>query len=719
MTLLYIAEKPEVAKAIVGALGLNYDRRNGYFECTNGDKVTYCFGHMLELCTPEDYDPGNKEWSFNKLPLINIPWKKKPIQKNYKQLCLIKDLLQVSSEVIHAGDPDEEGQLLIDEILDYYECKLPVKRLLLNDNNPNMVKKMLSKMQDNKEFRKLSQSAEARSVADQMYGFNLTRAYTILAQKQGYQGVLSVGRVQTPILGLVVRRDIENAQHKASYYYRIIGNFNISNKEFSAEYITQEKDNIDEKKRITDKNIAENIVQECENKTARILAAKISHKKESPPLPYNLLKLQADCAKKYGLSPSEVKDITQNLREKYQLITYNRSDCQFLNDEHHIDAPYVLETLRKNIPQYATTLDNANYKIKSRAFDNEKVTAHHAIIPTQAQINLDILTPNEKNVYLLIAYAYILQFYPQYEYDQTILTIEVGKRKFECINNITTFSGWRILYQNNDEDLDEVLDLRSIEENDEGICERAEVKETETKPRPLYTMETLLADLTKVAKYVKNDKLRQLLIDKDKDKPGENGGIGTPATRDVIIKGLFDKGFLVIKDKKVISTEIGKNFYNILPDIAKYPDMTALWHEQQTAIKEGDLSTIAFIENLAKDITNEVQRVQIDGIKINKSKYLCQHCHRPLRRLKGANGYFWGCTGYSEGKCAATYSDRSGRPLLMPQKKEISKRFFCQKCRGALVRREGKEKGSYFWGCSNYPNCKQFYRDESGKPVFN
>ena len=724
MTKLYIAEKPDVAKAIKEALEVRTERKDGYYLCSNGDMITWCYGHMLQLWDPEDYDQKYKKWAFENLPIVHIPWRKKPLPSSEAQLNVIKELLNKVTEVIHAGDPDDEGQLLVDEVLEYFNCRLPVRRVLINDNNASVVKKALSKMRDNAEYRGLSQAAEARSVSDQLYGYNITRAYTIKANEEGYPGVLSVGRVQTPILGLVVRRDRENQAHIKNYYYHVYADFLIADTEFKARYIPQEQDSVDEKGRLSSQTEAESIAKACKGQGATVLAAKTTNKKEAAPLPYNLLKLQADCARKFGMKPNEVKDITQALREKYKLITYNRSDCQYLNDEHHADAPIILETIGQNVPQFANALAKANPKLKSRAFNNEKVSAHHGIIPTRATVNLDQLTSEEKQVYLLIARSYIAQFYPEHEYRQTDLEIGVGNRNFGCRSNITTNLGWKLLYKNDQGNaevkLDEdafSLDLQNIKQNDSGTCVMAEAVQLETKPRPLYTIDTLLADLTRVAKYIKNDKLRQILIEKDKEKEGEHGGIGTPATRDEIIRNLFDKGYLTEKGKNVVSTEIGQQLYDSLPDQAKYPDMTALWHEQQQYIVKGELDAVKFVENLMQYVTGEIERVRKEGIQLSIKKYPCPECGKPLRRMKGSKGFFWGCTGYKDG-CKASFSDKAGRPVLAAKKPEINNKYRCESCGSALVRRPAKQKGAFFWGCSNFPNCKQFYQDQAGKPVF-
>ncbi len=290
---MYLAEKPELARAIAEALGGKQTRANGYITLDNGDIVSWCYGHILRLAEPEEYDEKFKKWSLDDLPIINIPWKRMPIEDKAEQLKTIGKLLKQADTVVHAGDPDDEGQLLVDEVLEYFNYDGPTKRILINDISIGNVKKELHKLKPNADWLPLGKAAEARMVADQLVGYNLTRAYTLIAQSRGFDGVLSVGRVQTPILGLVVRRDRENAGHKKAYYYTVIAALNFDGVKFTATYIPNEQYPLDEKKRLIDKEIAEKIASACTNQTAQILAAKTTDKKTPPPLPFNLLRLQS------------------------------------------------------------------------------------------------------------------------------------------------------------------------------------------------------------------------------------------------------------------------------------------------------------------------------------------------------------------------------------------------------------------------------------------
>ena len=716
--IVVIAEKPDLAKAIAEGLG-GGSRQDGYIDCGK-HYVTWVFGHMLELEAPET------PWSMAELPISFIPWSKKPSPDKMKQLRIIRDLLKPAKGIIHAGDPDDEGQLLVDEVIEWAGSRLPVQRVLINDYNLKLVQRALSTMRDNREFAGMSAAAEARGVGDLLYGVNMTRAYTLAAQAKGYQGVLSVGRVQTPILGLVVRRDREFAAHTKGYYYTVTGQFQIGENAFPARYQIVEGDPVDDKGRLSDQAHARAIAAAVSGKPAKIISVATNAKEASPPLPYNLLKLQTDASRKFGMKPDQVKEVTQALREKYRLITYNRSDSEYLSDEQHADAAGVLAAIGETAPVLAAPVKRADPAIKSRAFNTAKVSAHHAIIPTEATADLSKLSDAEQKIYLLIARAYVAQFWPTHQYDQTDIVLEVEGRRFTTRSNITTRPGWTILYKNDagNEDLaDEeeaiAIDLRAIVPGQSGTCASASADQQETKPKPLYTMATLLTDLTRVAKYVRDDRLRKLLIEKDKGKAGEHGGIGTPATRDGIIATLFDRGFLIEKGKNIVSTPQAREFYDALPDQAKYPDMTAIWHEQQRAIADGSKDARSFVQTLADYVAREVASVKEHGLAIKIDAPACPLCTKPLRRMKGSKGHFWSCTGYSDG-CKFTAEDKAGKPVLT--KKEpatVSAMHKCMACGAGLIRRpSAKKKNAFWWSCSGYPECKQTYFDANGKPDY-
>lgn len=706
---LFIAEKPELARAIVEGLG-GGSRQGNYYVCGQ-DKVTWCIGHMLELFEPEDYDSKYKQWSLDDLPIYHSDIQYKIKEETKDQFKTIQKLIGDAEIIVHAGDPDAEGQLIVDEILEYCKNKKPVKRFMTNDNNLKIVQKSLANLTDNKKYFPLYQSALARNIGDQLYGFNMTRAYSVAAQKKGYDGTLNVGRVMTPILGLVVNRDRANANHEKQFYYDVNGVFSVSNLDFPAKYKPSEVAPIDDKKRLTDKSFAENIVNDCRGQSATIINVDSSVKESSPPLPFNMIKLQIAAAKRFDYEPKQVMKITQELREKYKLITYNGSDCQYLNEEQHEDAPAVLAAIAKTASDYTVIANNADPNIKSRAFNNKRVSAHHAIIPTEATTNLAELKEPLRNIYLLIAQAYIAQFYPKYKYQHTQLTLECSDHQFGVSSKVKVSDGWKILYQstaNDDEEDDSIkIDLSKLSNNDSGRCIDIDVFDKETKPLPLYTMDTLLADLTQIVKYVKDPEVKKLYLDKDKDI-NDKGGIGTSRTRDGIVEKEFKLGFFVKKGKKIISTELGQQFFDALPEIATSPDMTALWHKQQTMIESGEITATEFLNDLVTFISKQVESVKKNGLDIKIETHSCHKCKTgTLKRIKGKNGFFWACR---EKECDATISDKSGKPDFKSLETHP-----CPSCDKDMKRRKGKN--GFFWGCTGFPECKTTLKDKRGKPV--
>lgn len=718
---VFIAEKPELAQAIVEGLG-GGERKKGYYDCGN-DLVTWCYGHMLQLKDPEEYDIRYEKWSLDDLPMFFIPWGYKIGSDKKEQINIIFDLLKRSTSCVNACDTDAAGQMICDEILKFVDYKKPVERVLINDNNLAPVKKALLNMRPNSDFYGLYQSEEARSVADQLYGYNLTRAYTLVARKAGYQGVLSIGRVQTPILGLVVRRDLEHESHSKSYFYTLAGEFNFNGIKFQAKLKVLDTDEVDDKNRIISERFATDLASSFNNSEAKIVKKGVFNKKESPPLPYNLLKLQSDASRKFGLKPDKVKDITQNLREKYKLITYNRSDCQYLSDEHHADAGAVLDAIAITAPMLSRAKSMTDIDVKSKAFNSSKVTAHHAIIPTIATADFSKLNDNEQKIYILIARAYIAQFYPNYEYQQIDLLIASNNREFTVTSKIPKVEGWKVLYRK-DVGNDEVEtvgdstcdDFTSLNENNKGVCIECDTSKQETKPPARYTIATLLNDLTRIAKYVQNPDLKKILIEKDKGNAGEHGGIGTSATRDSIIKSLFEREFLSEQGKSIISTKTARQFYSLLPDIAKFPDMTAVWHEQQKEIESGKMSTVEFIENLNVFIKEQVEEAIQNGVnELDIELHECPKCKSPLNRINGTKGYFWGCSGYENG-CKTAFPELNGKPDFNKKPATVSKLHKCMICSSGLIRRSYKKK--FFWGCSGYPDCEQSYPDMKGRPNY-
>ncbi|EPF0297162.1 DNA topoisomerase 3 [Campylobacter jejuni] len=723
---LFIAEKPELGRAIAEGLDGNYKSGEGYIQ--KGDNiVTWAFGHILELAKPEEYDEKYKLWKLEDLPLPIKEFKYLPKKESKKQLKIICDLIHSDkiTSIVNCGDADDEGQILVDEIIQYSKTSKPVFRVLINDLTPKAVKEEIAKIKPNADFKGMSERGFARSQADWIVGINLTRAYTIMARKNGYEGILSVGRVQTPILSLIVNRDKEFENFKSINYYSLLGDFNINNNTIKARLKTEDK--------ILDENLAKEIKESCENQNAKI-NLKIENKKEYPPLPYNLLVLQAECAKLFGFSPDKTLEITQILREKHKAITYNRSDCQYLPETMFEQAPNILNIIKENLnsnDEIQALIDSSDLTIKSKAFNDANISAHYGIIPTQNKISSQ-LTQDELVVYNLIAKRFIIQFFHPREYQTTTINLEVNQRIFTATQNKTTKSGFRSLWQNIDSEEEQennendINDLSILKNGDIAKCSLIQIEKKQTKPRPYYTMTTLLKDLNSVAKYVSDERIKKLLIEKDKDKKGESGGIGTPATRSNHIKTLIEREYIeVSKDKKQIikSTKKGRDLIKLSPKSLITPDMTALWFEQQKMIEISELRREQFLEEITKEVISEIQRIDKNQeFKIldneNKPKIQCPQCNKGfLTKRKGKYGNFWGCSEFKQG-CKAIYPDNKGTPNFETKQASNDTTHKCPQCnKGFLTKRKGKYGN--FWGCSEFKQgCKAIYPDNKGTPNF-
>ncbi|ECK6787699.1 type IA DNA topoisomerase [Salmonella enterica] len=615
--ILWIAEKPSVASDIVKALGGNFTRHDGYAESAT-DIVSYCVGHVLEMVPPEVINPAYATWSLDTLPLKLYPVQLQPKESVAKQANTLIKLIKRPDikTVVHCGDPDDEGQLLVDEVLEFAGNTAPVKRALINDNTAPAVKKAITSLKDNKDFKGLYLKALMRSAGDAIYGFSMSRCYSIKAREKGYRGVLSVGRVQTPVLGLIVRRWRENQSHTASFYYLLTGNFISGADEFRARWQTSEYAPVDDKKRLKDKKWADGLAKTLAGKQASVLAAAVdTGKTTAAPLPFNLVRLQQYMNQTYKLTAQQTLDITQALREKHKAITYNRSDCSYLSDEQFIEAPKIVESLKSLVDFNNLETDTSQ---KSKAFDSKKVSAHTAIIPTTNIPDISQLTVNERAVYLAIAKYYLIQFLPKKVYDEAIAEIKCGDETFKVsARKITNVGFTSFIGEEKDDDVQEdnsaAFDILSRLRTGETItCQNVDVKEQKTKPQPLFTEASLLAALVRVADFVSNPRIKQLLKEKDKDKKDEHGGIGTPATRATIIETLKKRNYISVEKGKFIPTEAGLALIDALPNSVTQPDMTAVWAEKQAAIETGQMTIDKFIDGLYSEISRLVESAAIN-----------------------------------------------------------------------------------------------------------
>lgn len=620
---LFIAEKPSLARAIADVLPKPHQKGNGFIKAGNGDIVSWCIGHLLEQATPEVYDQRYKKWQVNDLPIVPEKWILMPKSNTAKQFNILVDLIKSADQIVHAGDPDREGQLLVDEVLNY--CKLPdtkrksIQRCLISDLNASAVEKSLQQLRSNQEFIPLSTSALARARADWLYGINMSRVCTIVGQKSGYRGVLSIGRVQTPILGLVVRRDIDIEQFVPKPFYEVYAVLETEhNEKFKAKWQPSEAcaPYQDEEGRVLVKALAENVCQRIINQTGTV--EKVSNKKKelAPPLPFNLSALQIEMAKKNGLSAQDVLDICQALYEKHKLITYPRSDCRFLPQEHIDQINGVKSAIENNCPELKTAIDNADFTLRTKTWNDKKVEAHHAIIPTLRKARMENLTENEKAVYQVIATQYLAQFYPAYKYAELQIDVDIVGGKFISKTNQMLDEGWKVLfrsknYQNdNDNPNNESSGVltKLVKKGESVQCVDTELLSKETQPPKPFTDATLLSAMTGIARFVKDPEIKKILRETD--------GLGTEATRAGIIELLFKRQFLTRQGKTIRSTPVGRNLILSLPEMMSMPDMTAHWEMQLDEISKKEFSYQQFMHQLNISLLSLVGQLKNSRLKI-------------------------------------------------------------------------------------------------------
>lgn len=623
--ILYIAEKPSLGRAIADVLPKPHKKGDGYIMAANGDCVSWCIGHLLEQAEPDAYDDAYKSWKLEHLPIVPQTWKLVPKSNTRSQLSALRKLVKQASSIINAGDPDREGQLLVDEVIAYLGVKgdklNQVKRLLISDLNPQAVTRALGQLRSNRDFIPLSTSALARSRADWLYGMNMTRAYTIQGRKVGYQGVLSVGRVQTPLLGLVVRRDDEIADFTPKDFFEVLAHLLTDKQQtFTAKWQPSEacQPYMDEHSRVLAKGLAENVVARISGKPAQVTKLEAKDKRQNPPLPYSLSALQIDGAKRFGLSAKEVLDTCQSLYERHKLITYPRSDSRYLPKDHHALAPKVLHAVLKGAPALVEGCDAPNAKLKSKAWDDSKVDAHHAIVPTEKVADLSALSSNEAKLYQHVARQYLAQFYPAYVYAETAVEVTIAGGLFTTKARQDKILGWKQLFKrsasanpanqtNNDaaDDEDAVQSLPPLMNGQILHCERGELLQKMTQAPKHFTDATLLGAMTGISRYVTDSEIKKILKETD--------GLGTEATRAGIIELLFKRGYLIRQGKSILATPVGTGLIRSLPESATTPDMTALWENSLDAISQKRLKYDAFMQPLL---------TQLDGLITQASSQL-------------------------------------------------------------------------------------------------
>ena len=674
---LFIAEKPSVAKAIAAELG-ETDRGDGFIQCGT-DKITWCFGHMLEQAEPDDYTPedvprnsnGKKVWRVDELPIIPTTWILKPKDDAKKQLAVIDKLITEATEVVNAGDPDREGQLLVDEVLEHFDNQSPVSRFWVSAQDSVSIKRGLAGLKENITYSGWADAARGRQRADWLIGMNLSRAYTLRAQRGGSRALLTVGRVQTPTLALVVARDREIEAFKPVPYHTIRAEIQHAGGSFLANWKPREEQaGLDSEGRLVHTAIANGLVEKVTGKPGSIAEYKQEAKKQHQPLVFALSDITLLASNKFGYSAEEVLHACQELYETHKLTSYPRTDCAYLPESQYADAARVLEAINHVNPELAGTVDGADPSIKSKTWDDSKITAHHGIVPTMHKGNKAGLSDKESNIYGLIVRAYIAQFYPAHEYMQTTVGAEVEGETFTASGKVVTRNGWRDVYQETDDDGGKGQDesgnqrLPAMKQGDGVTCTQATRRDAKTKPPAYFTEGTLIRTMENIHRFVEDPAHKKMLRDGD--------GIGTSATRASIISEMKRREFLETKGKQIISTKLGRSVIDALPELVRSPVLTALFERMLKAIESGTGDLGAFIIKQEDFIRNQVEKANDGAVTIVGGK----------------------------------------------EAPKVSTQYKCKACGNGLIRRPGRNKGTFWWGCAGYPNCKQTYPDIKSRPDY-
>ena len=695
---LFIAEKPSLGRAIANGLG-NQKKSDGCILCGN-DIVTWCFGHMLAQAWPQDYDPAYAQWKRDHLPIIPHEWRHTVKKDAAAQLKNIGKLLKQADCVVNAGDPDREGQLLVDEVLEHFGFKGKVLRIWLASLDDASVKKALAGISDNAKYLPLRDAALARSRADWLFGINATRAMTIKGRENGRPEVLSLGRVQTPTLALVVARDNEIANFKPKDYFPLKGIFKTPSANFLAAFVPGDgQSGLDEAGRLIDKKIADALVARLTGNEGQIIAAGREEKSQAAPLPHCLSSLQKAASAKLGMSAQEVLDTAQKLYEK-KLTTYPRTDCRYLPDEQYSEAATVLKSLAA-ISGFEKIAGNTNPSLKSQAWNTKKVTAHHAIAPTGEKPAG--LSGKEQDLYAMIATAYCLQFYPALRYEAQKITISLLDTKWEATGRAILEAGWTAITQEAGEHDTPQQELPTLKKGEAVQCAEIQLQKKKTSPPSKFTEGTLIEAMANVHRFVADADAKSQLR--------EAKGIGTEATRAKVLETLKERKYLVAEKKALVSTPLGREVIALTPHELKDPITTAAWEARLEAIADGKERLDVFLKEQCAHLPDLIKAILGDG----KPAFPCPQCGAPLlrRKSKKDNSWFWGCSAWPD--CKAIFPDDDGKPGKARSKPVLSSHL-CPACGKPLVKRSGKSGD--FYGCSGYPKCQQIYRVQAdGTPA--
>ena len=655
-----IAEKPSVAGEIAKVLGAR-SKKDGYYE-GNGYQVTWTFGHLCQLKQPDSYYPSWKKWEMGVLPMIPSIYEVEliPDVRIKKQFKIIKDLYKKADTIINCGDAGQEGELIQRWVMELAGVRCPVKRLWISSLTEESIRQGFRELRDQHDYDSLYKAGQARAEGDWLLGMNATRLYTL--KYGGYKQVLSIGRVQTPTLAMIVARDNEIENFKPIPYWMLTTKY-------------RETIFTCTKGRFSTESEGRNYLEAAKRNRLTIKDVQQKRGSEQPPQLYDLTSLQVDCNRKFGFSADTTLKNIQSLYEK-KLTTYPRVDTKFLTDDIYGKCPGIIQKL-SGISEAARGLVGKQLPKSKRVFDNGKVTDHHAIIPTGDTGNLSSINEYEKKVYDLILRRFCAVFYPNCEYAQTTVLAVAGGVDFKATGRTILSEGWRIVYNNvrasdDEEDKEKedgensVLPVFNIGESGQHI---PSLIQKMTTPPKRYTEASLLQAMETAGKFVEDETLREAM---------KENGIGRPSSRAGIIETLLKRGYIRREKKNIISNQAGRDLMDVIQaKMLKSPELTGQWEKKLRDIERGTFTLEYFMEELQAQLVSIIKEVQSDSnIKKISSQSAPTPTTSPSRRSSSGSS--------STKKAKAKVGDR------------------CPECGKGYVR-----KGPYGLFCSEYKNgCK-------------
>ena len=665
--IVVVAEKPSVGRDIARVLGCR-EKGEGFLK-NETHLVTWALGHLVTLCEPDEMDEKYKKWRMDDLPMLPEHIPTKVISKTKSQFSIVKKIINDpdTEKLICATDAGREGELIFRLIYTQAKCKKPVDRLWISSMTDEAIKEGFASLKPAQEYDGLYRSAACRSEADWLVGMNASRAFTLR-----FNALLSIGRVQTPTLAILVKRYHEIANFKPEEYYTVTADFGDYTGQWFDDKIEDEKKAI----RIPDKEKAEEIAKAVKGKAARVKSVASEPKKELPPQLYDLTSLQREANRKLGFTADKTLKIAQELYEKWKAITYPRTDSRYLPMDM---IPRTKQTLQKLPEEYKSFVKNIPWKedgklpISKRYFDNEKISDHHAIIPTPQTAPLDKLPPDARNLFDMIARRLIAVFYPAHEYDFIKVITECQGHSFKTTGRSVRVNGWKDVYPADKPDKEEEAALPALKEGDGRTVSKATVKKETTKPPAPHTDASLLAAMENAGKELEDEKLREQM---------KGSGLGTPATRAAIIERLIQVGYASRRGRAISATEKGVSLIAIAPPEIASPETTGKWELALDEIAKNKRDTVRFMEGIrrlstflveyARDTKTEASfpeemrrgkgKRKTSTVKAMEGTK-CPLCGKPIQE----NSKAFGCSGWREGCHFTLWKDglkRGGGPEL-------------------------------------------------------